>query len=124
MKEFHQYINIPALCILLGLLFQTIASVFTKIGALNMDSFSATTVSENAFYLISLICMGLNAITWQIVLKKYPLSVVYYVNSSLLVIMLFVSRFYFDEMITAGNIIGSLLIISGLLLLIKNRQSI
>jgi len=119
MKEILKYINIPILCILLGLMFQTIASVFTKIAALNMESFTTATISTNTFYFVSLLCMGLNAITWQIVLKKYPLSVVYYVNSSLLVIMLFVSRFYFDETITDGNILGSIFIIFGLLFLIK-----
>jgi drug/metabolite transporter (DMT)-like permease len=103
--------------LVLSIAFQTGSIAFGKIAAVSMVHFRPADVLANGFYFLSLACLGLQAITWQIALARYPLSYAYAAMSVVYVNVLLLSAFALHETITPANAIGSLLIISGVTML-------
>lgn len=60
--------------------------------------------------------MGIYALLWQQVLARTPLSTAYMFKGTSLVFVLLLSALLFGEGITLTNIIGSVIIISGIAL--------
>lgn len=73
--------------------------------------------------------MGLYAILWQQVLKRVELSMAYMFKGTSIVFVMLLAYILFGEQITWNNIIGAIIIISGIVLFansaepIANRQS-
>ena len=73
--------------------------------------------------------MGLYAILWQQVLKRVELSMAYMFKGTSIVFVMLLAYILFCEQITWNNIIGAIIIISGIVLFansaepIANRQS-
>lgn len=73
--------------------------------------------------------MGLYAILWQQVLKRVELSMAYMFKGTSLIFVMLLAYVLFGEQITWNNIIGAIIIISGIVLFahssepIANRQS-
>lgn len=73
--------------------------------------------------------MGLYAILWQQVLKRIELSMAYMFKGTSLIFVMLLAYVLFGEQITWNNIIGAIIIISGIVLFahsaepIANRQS-
>lgn len=63
--------------------------------------------------------MGLYAILWQQVITRLPLSTAYMFKGTSLIFVLLISALLFGETITTANIIGSVIIISGIVLFAK-----
>ena len=63
--------------------------------------------------------MGLYAILWQQVIMRMPLSTAYMFKGTSLIFVLLISALLFGEAITTANIIGSVIIISGIVLFAK-----
>lgn len=63
--------------------------------------------------------MGLYAILWQQVITRMPLSTAYMFKGTSLIFVLLISALLFGETITIANIIGSVIIISGIVLFAK-----
>lgn len=63
--------------------------------------------------------MGLYAILWQQVITRLPLSTAYMFKGTSLIFVLLISALLFGEAITTANIIGSVIIISGIVLFAK-----
>ena len=63
--------------------------------------------------------MGLYAILWQQVIMRMPLSTAYMFKGTSLIFVLLISALLFGEAITTANIIGSVIIISGIFLFAK-----
>jgi multidrug transporter EmrE-like cation transporter len=112
-------INIPTLCILLSLLFQTATAGLGKQAALTVGEFSVLAVLRNPYYVASIACLAGHAITWQLVLRQYPLSLAYPFMSGVYVSILILSRFVFHEDVSLCNVVGAALIISGIVLLTR-----
>lgn len=84
-------------------------------------------------YMVGLIgaigVMGLYAVLWQQVLKRIELSLAYMFKGSSLIFVMLLANVIFGEQITWNNIIGAIIIISGIVLFahssepIANRQS-
>lgn len=106
----------------MSILFHAVASILLKFGSLSIENFSVIEVVSNGFYLLSITFLFLKAIVWQLSLKTYNLSYAYLFTSAYYPIILLVSHFVFKESITIGNIIGTLLIIIGVLLLTNRRN--
>lgn len=64
--------------------------------------------------------MGLYAVLWQQVLKRVELGVAYMFKGSGLIFTMLVAALLFGEHITIANIIGSAIIITGIVLLAKS----
>jgi drug/metabolite transporter (DMT)-like permease len=92
-----------------------------KLGALKLVGFSFMSVFSNGFYLLSLFFLFLQALTWQRTLKLYNLSFAFMFTVLYYPIILVASYFIFDENITVGNILGTLIIVSGLTLFKKEH---
>lgn len=63
--------------------------------------------------------MGIYAILWQQVITRMPLSTAYMFKGTSLIFVLLISALLFGEPITTTNIIGSVIIISGIGLFAK-----
>lgn len=84
-------------------------------------------------YMVGLIAavgvMGLYAVLWQQILKRIELSMAYMFKGTSLVFVMLLAYIFFGEQITWNNIIGAIIIISGIVLFahsaepIANRQS-
>ena len=67
------------------------------------------------FYGLELVIIAVYAFLWQIVLKKIDLSIAFMCKSITIVFSLLIAHFIFNENISISNSIGSLFIISGII---------
>ncbi len=63
--------------IILAIAFQSLSGIFGKYAALSLLAPSLIGIVTNAFYILSLGCLFLQAIVWQQALRYFPLSVAY-----------------------------------------------
>lgn len=64
--------------------------------------------------------MGVYAVLWQQVIARMPLSTAYMFKGTSLVFVLLISALLFGEAITLNNVIGSAIIILGIVLFAKS----
>ncbi|OHD06010.1 MAG: hypothetical protein A2086_06025 [Spirochaetes bacterium GWD1_27_9] len=109
--------------ILLSLFFQSTSMILAKYAALSLNEKEFLKILLNPYYILSFVCLGFQAITWQIALKHFNLSFAYMFMSLIYSIILFASHFLFNEPITTWNIIGTIIITSGVILvMIKGNK--
>ena len=109
------------LFILLSLIFQSGSAVFGKFASLTIEGYNPVYLLGNPFYLITILCLFLQAITWQQTLRFYPLAWSYMFMSGIYPVIMFSSYFIFNEQITVQNIIGALIIVAGVLNLMRRE---
>ena len=63
--------------------------------------------------------MGVYAVLWQQVIKRMPLSTAYMFKGTSLIFVLLISALLFGETITINNLIGSAIIVLGIVLYAK-----
>lgn len=74
------------------------------------------------FYGLSLLILGMYAIFWKQVLKKFPLTTAF-VNKAITIIWGMILGFIiFKEEITLGMILGSIIIFIGIFLVVKSDE--
>lgn len=64
--------------------------------------------------------MGVYAVLWQQVLARVPLSIAYMFKGTSLIFVILLSALLFQEGITWQNVIGSAIIVSGIILYAKS----
>lgn len=101
------------LLIILVFLIYSLSMVFLKLTS--QEEFMG--INYMFFFACVIITMLLYAILWQKVLTYMPLNKLFLCKSSTILIILAVSSFIFDEKINLNNILGSILILSGLITL-------
>ena len=116
MKNFRYFFFI-----ILSIFFQSLSSIFGKFVALTITNATLFVIITNGFYILSLVCLFLQAIVWQQVLIHYPLSFAFPFMSLANFIILFASAILFHEGITFNNIIGLLLISVGIVVASKQK---
>lgn len=67
------------------------------------------------FYLLEFIILGIYAIIWQQILKKFEVSIAYANKSLSLIWSLVWASIFFKETITIQNIIGTLVVLVGIM---------
>ena len=67
----------------------------------------------------AVLVMGIYAFLWQQVIKRIPLSTAFMFKGTSLIFVLLLSALLFGEQITISNILGSVIIISGIALFAK-----
>lgn len=73
------------------------------------------------YYFISLLILGIYAILWQQILKKFSLTTAF-INKSITIIWgMFLGLIFFKETITLKMIIASIIILLGISVVIKNE---
>ncbi len=92
--------------------------------------FSKTAVSNNSsiwhmigFYGLSLVMLGSYAIIWQQVLKRMDLSIAFSNKGVTIIWGILFGNVFFHETITIGMIIGSMLVIVGIILMMKEKEN-
>lgn len=75
-----------------------------------------------AFFAAAVAVMGVYAVLWQQVLKHIPLSIAYMFKGTSLIFTMLVAALLFGEQITVANIIGSIIIIGGIVLLSTDQR--
>jgi multidrug transporter EmrE-like cation transporter len=103
--------------IILSIAFQSLGGIFGKYAALSLDVSSFIGIVTNSFYILSLVCLFLQAIVWQQALRHYPLSVAYPFMALVNFVVLFSSAILFQEGVTSANIIGLAIISVGIVVL-------
>jgi drug/metabolite transporter (DMT)-like permease len=105
--------------VILNICLQVASFTLVKFAANDADSYISIFI--NLFYLLALGFVALRAVVWQLILKRSELSKVYPVNSIVPVLILGVGVILFNEPITANNVVGSIVLMSGILLLIQEN---
>lgn len=114
---------LPMLCLNLSLLCQVLSVGFGKQAALSISQFSARSVLENRFYLLSMLCLALQSIFWPIALRRYPLTFAYFYMSASYAAILVMSWMVFHEPVSIFNIIGAVLIVTGVNLMVGGESA-
>lgn len=112
--------------ILIGIIFASLGQVCWKMGMNSIGAISSMnlstlfTVFSNPFVLAGLAMYGLGTIFWLIALSKKDLSYVYPFIALTFIIVLTLSKLLFNEEIGTYRLIGSGIILLGLMLIIKS----
>jgi len=104
--------------VILAVLFQSLSIIFGKTAAIRIDSYNLLNIATSGFYLLSLFCLFLQAIVWQIALQKIALNKAYMFMSGVYLIIMLSSFFLFNETITLFNILGATVIFVGITYLV------
>jgi len=111
--------------ILIGILFASLGQVFWKIGMNAVGSINTFTYSDivsifsNLYIILGLLMYGLGTIFWLIALSQKDLSYVYPFISLTFIIVLFLSYFVLKEQVSTARIVGTLIIIIGLMVVVR-----
>jgi uncharacterized membrane protein len=111
--------------ILIGILFASLGQVFWKIGMNAVGSINTFTYSDivsifsNLYIILGLLVYGLATIFWLIALSQKDLSYVYPFISLTFIIVLFLSYFVLKEQVSTARIVGTLIIIIGLMVVVR-----
>ena len=68
--------------------------------------------------------MGLYAVLWQEVLKRIELSLAYMFKGTSLIFVILLACILFGEQITWNNIVGAIIIVSGIVLFANSAEPI
>ncbi len=113
------------LIILTGILFASMGQVFWKIGmnAIGViDKFSISGIISmflNPIVLLGLCMYGLSTVFWLVALSQKDLSYVYPFISLTFIIVLLLSHFALKEQVSTARIVGTLIIIGGLMIVVR-----
>jgi len=74
------------------------------------------------YYSLEIFIIGIYAILWQQIIKKFELSLAY-ANKGVLIIWTFIwALLFFQETVTINNILGAILIIAGIVMVFKDEK--
>lgn len=111
--------------ILAGILFASLGQVFWKIGMNSIgaiDNFSISGIISmflNPLVVLGLIMYGLSTVFWLIALSQKDLSYVYPFISLTFIIVLFLSFFVLKEQVSTARIVGTIIIVVGLMVVVR-----
>jgi len=103
--------------ILTSVLLAAIGQLFLKKGAISFPGANIFLILRSCFTWLGLICYFLGSLSWLMALSKMKLTLVYPFASLVYILVIMGAYFFFNEKITVSVVIGSLLIIAGLIVL-------
>ncbi|WP_339157806.1 SMR family transporter [Paenibacillus sp. FSL W8-0186] len=106
-------VNFDYFYLVLSILFQSISSILMKFASMNLTSGNIFLLISNVYYLAALVCLVLQAVFWQLTLKKVELSIAYPLTALNTVFILTFSYIIFKEQISFYNILGVIIIMIG-----------
>jgi multidrug transporter EmrE-like cation transporter len=122
MSRKNKILSNPYLYLILTMICRSINPLFFKKAAITLDDYSLASMISNVFLLISFALFSIRAITWQITLSKLSLAFAYPFMSVAYITMLAGGYFLYDEKVTVFNIIGTIGIILGLVLMTTGKE--
>jgi drug/metabolite transporter (DMT)-like permease len=108
--------------ILLSLLFQSGSVIFGKFASLTSTGSNPLLLILNPYYLLTILSLFLQALTWQQTLRFYPLGWSYMFMSGIYPDIMLSSFFIFGETITPANVIGAAIILTGVFTLVLQKE--
>jgi len=91
-------------------------SIFTKLSSLQ-EPFSLKYLA----YMGCAVCvLAIYSILWQQIIKRMPISEAYMYKGTVLIFVMAISAVLFDEAITVSNVIGAVMIVTGIALFSKS----
>ncbi|MFF2091717.1 EamA family transporter [Paenibacillus sp. NPDC058174] len=109
--------SINYIYLFLSILLQSMAFMLSKLAASDLKESGFYLVVFNVYYIAAIICLGLQAVFWQLTLRKLDLSIAYPITALNNVFILLFSFFIFNESITFNNILGVSVIMLGVIIL-------
>lgn len=103
------------LLVLIPILLISLGQTFSKYGAMIWTHKNNITGFLNLYILLGYFLLILRGFVWIFILKKVNLSFAYSFISISYIFILLIAYFMFKENITSNNIIGSSLIITGII---------
>jgi multidrug transporter EmrE-like cation transporter len=122
MRRKNTILSNPYLYLILTVICRSINPLFFKKAAITLDDYTLMAMVSNVFFIISFALFFIRAITWQITLSKLPLAFAYPFMSVAYITMLAGGYFLYDEKVTVFNIIGTIGIILGLVLMTVGKK--
>lgn len=110
--------------ITISILSQSLALLFIKIAALQIENFEIIKLLNNPYIYFAIICFGLQSIFWQLALKKYNLSFAYYFMSLKYFLYLGIGYFIFSENVNFVHILGLIVIVFGIIIFVRKEEKI
>lgn len=107
----------PALWVALAVVLRSGAAAFAKQAGLWSAGGALRGLVVNPWWVASLVLLVAQAVAWIVVLRRVRLTVAYPFNSLVLAINLAVAVFVFGEAIAGPQVLGILLIMSGIAVL-------
>ncbi len=102
----------------LSILILSLVGIFAK----KASAVGFLSVEFITYYCLIIFIMGVYAILWQQIIKKFELSVAY-ANKGTVIIWTFIwAVLFFQETITVNNILGAVLVIAGIVLVFKDAK--
>jgi drug/metabolite transporter (DMT)-like permease len=98
------------------------ASLFNKYAALFLNVHGPASTFRNPFLYATVAMLGLQTIAWQTALRHFPLSLAYMLMSLSYPLILLLSFLFFGERITTGNIAGTFIIMTGVIILLRGKK--
>jgi len=108
--------------ILCAFFFQSLSIIFGKTAAIRIESFDLLNILNSKFYFLSLFCLVLQAVVWQIALQKIPLNKAYFFMSGVYFVIILSSYFIFHENVSFNNIAGTAIILTGIVNLVRENN--
>jgi drug/metabolite transporter (DMT)-like permease len=122
MNRKNKILTNPYLYLFLTVVCRSLNPLFFKKAAITLDDYTLMAMISNVFLLISFALFSIRAITWQITLSKLSLAFAYPFMSVAYITMLAGGHFLYDEKVTIFNIIGTIGIILGLVLMTIGKE--
>lgn len=96
-----------------SILLQSAAAVCSKQAGLTSANGAALGMVINPWYVLSLVALGMQAVAWMLVLRRFPLSVAYPISSLIFTLHLLWAWLIFKEEIAWNHLGGIVLIVAG-----------
>lgn len=113
MKKVNKYVLLHLL-----LFFFSFCGVFSKLAATN-DFLS---FKFCMFYGISILILGIYAILWQQILKKFSLTTAFFNKAVTIIWGMLWGALFFKEQITVNMIIGTIVVLLGIGMVVKDYE--
>lgn len=113
MKKFNKYIYLHLL-----LFFFSFCGVFSKLASGN----EFLSFKFCLFYGISIIILGIYAILWQQILKKFTLTTAFFNKAITIIWGMVWGILFFNEVITWNMILGTIVVLVGVGLVVKDYE--
>lgn len=113
--------GICAWLITLFILLRTIGQILFKHIALRPGGSNYISLFLDPLFYLSGVIFFLQAVVWLLVLKRMALSAAYPFSSITVITMLISGALFFGESISLGNIIGSIFIMTGVIVIASDK---
>lgn len=74
------------------------------------------------YIIVSLVLLGVYAIFWQFVLRKFPLSIAFANKAITIIWGIVLGRIIFSEKITINMVVGAVIIVLGIILVVSDHE--